>query len=327
MSEKVNLHKENSSFLSSIVGKLSIISIALTGIGIIINNMYLLEFDITDFNLLQPRNIFTGITFVIYLSVYFIIFQFKLDISNLKKHSYFVIVFHLLVKYFIIVSGIFFLLNVNNQLLENKEYILPSSLSIGVPIMFLYIYISDAIFTKEERDTLIHRISFPFFKWLLILSTIGIFFYSYNYISEFSQFAKSQSFFFYLAILIFLSIKSVQNKIESSKNDEKVFEPTKSLFAENHFDYDNVVEKFFKYLVGGFFIVYGMHVYSIYIHPNIPTNFGGAKEYEISLQLSNGKKVEGYLIFQNDNKYYIQKESELLFIKKDDVAKTYLIKE
>lgn len=47
MSEKVNLHKDNFSFLSSIVGKLSIISIALTGIRIIINNMYLLEFDIT----------------------------------------------------------------------------------------------------------------------------------------------------------------------------------------------------------------------------------------------------------------------------------------
>jgi len=265
MSEKVSLHKENSSFLNSIVGKLSIISIALTGIGIIINNMYLLEFDITDFNLLQPRNIFTGITFVIYLSVYFIIFQFKLDISNLKKHSYFVIVFHLLVKYFIIVSGIFYLININNQLLENKEYILLSSLSIGVPIMFLFTYMSDAIFTEEERNTLIHRISFPFFKWLLILASIGIFFYSYNYISEFSQFAKSQSAFFYLAIGIFFSFKSVQTKIESAENDEKEFEPTKSLFTENHFDYDNVVEKFFKYLVGGFLVVYGMYTAFTYI--------------------------------------------------------------
>ena len=327
MSEKVNLYKENSSFLSSIVGKLSIISIALTGIGIIINNMYLLVFDISDFNLLQPRNILTGISFVVYLSIYFIIFQFKLDISNLRGHSYFVIVFHLLVKYFIIVSGIFFLLNVNNELFENKEYILLSSLSIGVPMMFLFIYISDAIFSKEERNTLLHRISFPFFKWLLILTIIGVFFYSYNYISEFSQFAKSQSTFFYLTIGIFLSIKSVQTKIESAKNDEKEFEPTKSLFTENHFDYDNVVEKFFKYLVGGFFIVYGMHVYSIYIHPNIPTNFGGAKEYEISLQLSNGEKVKGGLIFQNESKYYIQKESELLFIKKDNVAKIYQIKQ
>ena len=327
MTEKVSSYKENSGFLNSIIGKLSIISIALTGIGIIINNMYLLEFDIVDFNLLQPRNIFTGITFVIYLSIYFIIFQFKLDISNLKKHSYFVIVFHLLVKYFIIVSGLFFLLNINSQLLQNKEYILLSSLSIGVPIMFLFIYMSDAIFTKEERNTLVHRISFPFFKWLLILITIGTFFYSYNYISEFNQFAKSQSTFLYLAIGIFLSVKSVQTKIELAKNDEKEFEPTKSLFTENHFDYDNVVEKFFKYLAGGFFIVYGMYVYSIYLHPNIPTNFGGAKKYEISLELSNGEKVKGELIFQNENKYYIQNESELLFIKKDDVAKTYLIQE
>lgn len=116
--------------------------------------------------------------------------------------------------------------------------------------MFLIIYMFDATFTKEERNTSIHRISFPFFKWLLILSTIGIFFYSYNYISEFSQFAKSQSAFFYLAFGFFISIKSVQTKIESAKNDEKEFEPTKSLFTKNHYDYDNVVEKFFKYLIG-----------------------------------------------------------------------------
>jgi hypothetical protein len=327
MTEELNKHKENSGFLNSIIGKLSIISIALTGIGIIINNMYLLEFDIIDFNLLQPRNIFTGITFVIYLFIYFITFQFKLDISNLKKHSYFVIVFHLLVKYFIIVSGIFYLLNTNNQILENKGYTILTVLSIVVPIKFLFIYMSDAIFTEEERNTLVHRISFPFFKWSLILITIGTFFYSYNYISEFNQFAKSQSTFLYLTIGIFLAVKSVQTKIELAKNNEKEFEPTKSLFTENHFDYDNVVEKFFKYLAGGFFIVYGMYVYSIYIHPNIPTNFGGAKVYEISLKLSNGEKVKGELIFQNENKYYIKYESELLFIKKDDVVKTYLMQE
>lgn len=151
MTERVSSNKENSSFLNSIIGKLSIISIALTGIGILINNMYLLEFDIVDFNLLQPRNILTGITFIIYLSIYFIIFQFKLDISNLKKHPYFIIVFHLLVKYFIIVSGLFFQLNINGQLLEDKEYIILSSLSIGVPVMFLFIYMSDAIFSKKER--------------------------------------------------------------------------------------------------------------------------------------------------------------------------------
>ncbi|AFU70136.1 hypothetical protein P700755_003520 [Psychroflexus torquis ATCC 700755] len=327
MTERVSSSKKNSSFLNSIIGKLSIISIALTGIGILINNMYLLEFDIVDFNLLQPRNILTGITFIIYLSIYFIIFQFKLDISNLKKHPYFIIVFHLLVKYFIIVSGLFFQLNINSQLLEDKEYIILSSLSIGVPVMFLFIYMSDAIFSKKERNTLVHRISFPFFKWLLILVTIVTFFYTYNYFSEFKQFAKSQSTFLYLTIGIFLSFKSVQTKIELAKNNEKEFEPTKSLFTENHFDYDNVVEKFFKYLAGGFLIVYSMFVYSIYIHPNIPTNFGGAKEYEISLELSNGEKVKGELIFQNENKYYIQNESELLFIKKDDVTKTYLINE
>jgi hypothetical protein len=327
MTEEINSNKENSGFLNSIIGKLSIISIALTGVGIIINNMYLLEFDIVDFNLLQPRNIFTGITFFIYLSIYFIIFQFKLDISNLKKHSYFAILFHLFVKYFIIVSGLFFLLNINGQLLEDKEYTLLSSLSIGIPILFLFTYMSDAIFTEEERNSIVHRIGFPIFKWFLILTTIGIFFYSYNYISEFNQFAKSQSIFLYLVIGIFIADKIVQTKIELAKDGEKEFEPTKSLFTENHFDYDNIVEKFFKYLVGGLFIVYGMYTYSIYIHPNIPTNFGGAKEYEISLKLSNGEKVKGKLIFQNENKYYIQNESELLFIKKDDVEKTYLMNE
>ena len=111
------------------------------------------------------------------------------------------------------------------------------------------------------------------------------------------------------------------------KNDEKEFEPTKSLFTQNHFDYGNMVEKFFNYLAGGVFVIYGMHTYSIYLHPNIPANFGGAKEYEISLQLLDGEKVKGDLIFQNENKYYIKDKSELLFIKKDDVAKTYLIKE
>jgi hypothetical protein len=327
MTEEINSNKENSGFLNSIIGKLSIISIAFTGVGIIINNMYLLEFDIVDFNLLQPRNIFTGITFFIYLSIYFIIFQFKLDISNLKKHSYFAILFHLFVKYFIIVSGLFFLLNINGQLLEDKEYTLLSSLSIGVPILFLFTYMSDAIFTQEERNSIVHRIGFPIFKWFLILTTIGIFFYSYNYISVFNQFVKSQSIFLYLVIGIFISAKSAQTKIELAKNGEKEFEPTKSLFTENHFDYDNIVEKFFKYLVGGLFIVYGMYIYSIYIHPNIPTNFGGAKEYEISLKLSNGEKVKGKLIFQNEDKYYIQNESELLFIKKDDVEKTYLMNE
>jgi NADH:ubiquinone oxidoreductase subunit 6 (subunit J) len=321
MTEEVNSPKENPSFLNSIVGKLSIISIALTGIGIIINNMYLLEFDIIDFNLLQPRNIFTGLSFVIYLSLYYIIFQFKLDISDLKKYSYFKIVFHLVVKYFIIISGLFFLLN--SQFLESKEYILLSSLSIGIPMMFLFVYMSDAIFTEQERNTWIHRISFPLFKWLFILTTIAIFIYSYNYIPEFNQFAKSQSTFLFLTIGIFLSSKSVQTKVKLVQNDEKEFEPTKSLFTENHFDYDNVVEKFFKYLVASIFITYGMYVYSIYIHPNIPTNFGGAKVYEISLELSNGDKVKGELIFQNENKYYIQNENELLFIKKDDVAKTY----
>ncbi len=324
MTKKVNSDKTKYSFPDSIIGKLSIISIALTGIGIIINNIYLLEFDIIDFNLLQPRNIITGITFFIYLSIYFIIFLFKLDITDLRKHSYFKIAFNLLIKYFIIVSGIFFLLIINKQLLENEPNRILYSFSIGVPIMFLILYGSDAIFTKKERTSLVHRINFPFWKWLLTLIAIGTFIYSYIFISEFNQFAWSQLFFLLFAIGIIFSLKNVQTKIELSKNNVKKFEPTKSLFTENHFDYNNVVENFFFFLFGGLLVIISIYKYSIYIHDNIPTNYGGAKKYEISLELSNGEKIEGNLIYQNENKYYIQDKSELLFIKKDNVTKKFL---
>ncbi|WP_299111742.1 hypothetical protein [uncultured Winogradskyella sp.] len=326
MTKDISSNKQNTGFLSSIIGKLSIISIGLTGIGILINNMYLLGFGIVDFNLLQPRNIFTGITFVIYLFIYYIIFQFKLDFFNLKKYSYVLITSHLIIKFFIIINGLFYLLRITSLPFDNNEYLLFSKLSIGIPGVFLFIYLSDAIFTHEERNTLIHRISFPFFKWLLILMSIFVFVYSYVFIPEFKQFAQSQTTFLFLAIAIFLSAKNAQAKIEMAQNGKKKFEPIKSFFTENHFDYDHIVEKFFKFIVVAFFIVYGMYLYSSHIHSNIPTNFGGAQKSEISLELSNGKKVKGELIFQNENKYYVQKERELLFIKKDDVAKIYLIK-
>jgi len=324
MTKKVNSDKKSYKFPESIIGKLSIISIALTGIGIIINNIYLLEFDIVDFNLLQPRNIFTGITFFIYLSIYFVVFLFKLDITDLRKHSYFKIVFHLVVKYFVIVSGIFFLLIVNKQLIENEPCKILYSFSIGVPMMFLILYGSDAIFTEKERTSLVHRISFPLFEWLLTLTAIGTFFYSFYYISEFNHFAWSQSFILFFAIGIFFASKNVQIKIELSKSDTKKFEPTKSLFTENQSNYNNLAENFFFLLLGGLLIIISVYKYSIHIHDNIPTNYGGAKKHEISLLLSNGKQIKGSLIFQNENKYYIQNENELLFIKKDDVTKTFL---
>jgi hypothetical protein len=327
MTQVENSLKQNSGFLSSFIGKLSFISIAITGVGILINNMYLLEYDIIDFNLIQPRNIFTGITFGIYLSIYLIVYLFKLDISNLKKYSYLEIVFHLIVKFFIIVSGLFYLLKISGDIKGNKEYDILSLLSIAIPIMFLFNFMADAIFSKEEMSTLIHKVSFNFSKWFFSLIIITTFIYSYIVIPEYAQFAKSQTTFFFLALGIFLAIKSVQTKIKMAQNGEKDFEPTKSLFTENHFDYDNIVEKFFKYLFGTIFIVYGMYVYSIYIHSHIPTNFGGAKKYEISLKLLTSEKVKGKLIFQNEDKYYIKKGDEILFIKKDDVAKTYLTQE
>ena len=165
MTQVENSLKQNSGFLSSFIGKLSFISIAITGVGILINNMYLLEYDIIDFNLIQPRNIFTGITFGIYLSIYLIVYLFKLDISNLKKYSYLEIVFHLIVKFFIIVSGLFYLLKISGDIKGNKEYDILSLLSIAIPIMFLFNFMADAIFSKEEMSTLIHKVSFNFSKW------------------------------------------------------------------------------------------------------------------------------------------------------------------
>ena len=98
---------------------------------------------------------------------------------------------------------------------------------------------ADAIFSKEEMSTLIHKVSFNFSKWFFSLIIITTFIYSYIVIPEYAQFAKSQTTFFFLALGIFLAIKSVQTKIKMAQNGEKDFEPTKSLFTENHFDYDN----------------------------------------------------------------------------------------
>ena len=316
MKEKKDSNKEKFSFITSFFGKLSIISIILTGIGIIINNIYLRDFDIIDFNLLQPRNIFAGINFTIYLLLYFVVFQIKLNVQNLKRHSYFKIVFHLLIKYSIIISAIFYLLIFNKKFVEYDEYKYLQSISMVIPISFLLLYGHDSTLSANQRKSLFHRINFPIFNWLLTISAIVSFFLSFIYIPKFGEFVISQLVVLSVAIGLFISFKTVQTKTELAKESNKEYEHSKSIFTDNRSNYDHPGENFFYYLIILFFTVYIMHAYSTHIHPKISTNFGGAKKYEITLELSSGNKVSGDLIFQNDNKYYIKKNTSYFLSKK-----------
>ena len=85
-------------FTAQIIAKLSLIAIIITAFGIIINNIYIGQFNISDFNLLQSRSVFIGFAFSIFILAHFIYYLALIDTKNILENTFFEIFYKTFLK-------------------------------------------------------------------------------------------------------------------------------------------------------------------------------------------------------------------------------------
>jgi len=309
---------------TQIITKLSIITIVITAFGIIINNIYLGQFNISDFNLLQSRSIFIGFVFSIFLIAHLVYYLALIDTKNLLENTSFEIFYKTAIKLILITNFLFYLLNLNHILSTRADsnfierMLLHTSFLSFVTILALFgtmysVYKNDK---KNIASKLIFKYPLIFF---VILSVIS-FFYNLYIFPEF------KSLFYYELYFAFLFYINLIWLYLSKKDESKgiIFRES-SFFSNSGIDRDFWVEKIFlfTYIIG--MTVIFLSNYSTRIYPFLDEKYGGGKPKTIRIEYFN-EQLTGKLIYQDVNKYYLLKDSTILFINKEQVEKMFLEK-
>jgi len=309
---------------SQIIAKLSIITIVITAFGIIINNIYLGQFNISDFNLLQSRSIFIGFIFSAFLFAHLVYYLALINTKNLLENTQVEIFYKTVIKLILITNFLFYFLNRNYILTirTNSNFIERLVFITCFISFFIIIALFGTMYSvyKNGKNKIASKLVFIYpLIFLVILNVISFF---YNLFT----FPKFKSLFYYELYFAFffyinLTYLSLQNNDESKGFKFKEY----SFFTNSEIDTEFWVEKIFIfiYIIGMTLIL--LSNYSTRIYPFLDEKYGGGRPKNIKIEYQK-EQITGKLIYQDANKYYLLKDSTILFIDKQQVNKLFLEK-
>jgi len=309
---------------TQIIAKLSIITIVITAFGIIINNIYLGQFNISDFNLLQSRSIFIGFIFSIFLFAHLVYYLALIDTKNLLENTSFEIFYKTAIKLILITNFLFYLLNLDYILSIRTDssfierMLLHTSFLSFVTILALFGTMYSVY--KNDKNKLASKLIFKYPLIFLVTLSVISFFYNLFIFPEF------KSLFYYELYFAFLFYINLTWLYLSKKDESKGIKFKEySFFTNSGIDREFWVEKIFifTYIIG--MTVLFLSNYSTRIYPFLDEKYGGGKPKTIKIEYLKDQ-ITGKLIYQDANKYYLLKDSTILFIKKEQVDKLFLEK-
>jgi len=311
-------------FTTQIIAQLSSITIIITGFGIIINNIYIGQYNISDFDLLQSKSIFIGFAFTVFLLAHVIYYLALIDTKNILENTYFEIFYKTFLKLILLSNFLFCTLKLNfissffikSSPIE-RIFIQLGYLSFGI-ILVLYGTNYSIYKTDTNHKGAIWTFKYPL-RFFILIGCISFVFY-YFLFPEFKDIFYYESyfaFFFFINLTWFYALKRDESKGITFLDV--------SFFSNSNRDSKNWLEKILLFTYVIFLTLILLYNYSTKIYPLLDLKYGGGEPKRIKLDYQN-KKVEGNLIYQDGQNYYIQKDSAILFIKKEDVVKIYFDK-
>lgn len=309
---------------TSILTNLSIITIVITAFGIIINNIYIAQFNISDYNLLQSRSIYIGFIFSIFLLAHLVFYLALIDTKNILENTYFEIFYKTAFKLVLVTNFLFCILNLDiiNQNLVDANFIERIITQTGFLSFIFIIGLYGTNYSIYKTDTK-HVGSKWTFKYPLIFFIIlGCISFIY-YIFSFTEFKNIFYYELYFAFLFFMTLSGIWATQRDENKGIKFLDA--SFFTNQNKDREFWLEKIFLFIyVVGMTLVF-LFNYSNRIYPLLDAKYGGGQPKPVILSYKE-EKIEGMLIYQDIQNFYLLKDSSILFLKKGNVDKIYIDK-
>lgn len=303
---------------SSLLGKFSILSILITGVGLLVNNLYLIQFEITDFNLIQPRSVLTGIMFCLFALFYVVVYTIKLDLKNIRYYTLKYVVGTVLYKYMLITTILFFVFDRNLEEDNKSLIIILTTIALSSPTYALISIVFYLDVDEKVKKNKWYMFPKKLGLWMSYLGTLAVFLFANYKYPSFRNFAASELLFllFFVSYIAGYYIRSLPVMVDQSEVDSP---PKESLFSIDGFDFNDKREQlfyiFYIVLIGFTFT----KSYSSKIHSYLSITYGGGKPYEFCVETKDNQLFEGNLIYQDETKYYLQIENKIHFIMKNEV--------
>jgi hypothetical protein len=310
--------KENT--LKHILEKFTIFTAIIIALGVIISNSYLQEYGLVDFKIVQAKTIATGILFLVIVLLHLLVFNFKFDLSKVEYFGDSKIIHSLITRF---CGTIFLYLLVFGQYKQLET--LPKILtSIGVLLTINY-FLMEIIYSGANQTEKNRRISKVLmnipkfgFKWIVPLLLIVILI-----VEESIRYLTFQYFliFFLFFVFAFSKKRAYLDKIEKTENDTKQAYDS-SLFYYFSSTSNNWKELIFAVIWSFAMIVVFINLFISLFYAKIPETYGGAKPSKLSLKLTNGKKINGLKIHQNETTVFILKNDTIRHIENTTIDYT-----
>jgi hypothetical protein len=310
--------KENT--LKHILEKFTIITAIIIALGVVISNSYLQEYGLVDFKIIQAKTIATGILFLIIALLHLLVFNFKFDLSKVEYFGDLKIIHSLLAR-FCAVIFLYILVFSEYKQLET----LPKILTIIGVLLTIKYFLAEIIYsgaTQTEKNRRISKILINVpkfgFKWIIPLLLI------INLIIEDSiRYLTFQYFVicFLFFVFAFSKKRAYLDKIEEKENDSKQAYDS-SLFSYFSSNTNNWKELIFAVIWSFAMIVVFINLFISLFYAKIPETYGGAKPSKLSLKLTNGKKINGLKIHQNETTVFILKNDTIRHIENTTIDYT-----
>lgn len=310
--------KENT--LKHILEKFTIFAAIIIALGVVISNSYLREYGLVDFKIIQAKTIATGILFLVIVLLHLLVFNFKFDLSKVEYYGNSKIIHSLLTR-FCAVIFLYLMVFGGNKQLETLPKILTN---IGIVLTINY-FLMEIVYlganqTEKNRKISKVLINVPKFgvNWIVpLLLIIDII------VDDSIRYLTFQYFviFFLFFVFAFTKKRAYLDRIEEKEND------TKQAYHSSLFSYFSSTNNNWKELI--FALVWSLAMIVIFInlfislfYTKIPETYGGAKPSNLSLKLTNGKKINGLKIHQNETTFFILKNDTIKHIKNSTIHYT-----
>jgi hypothetical protein len=313
-------------FLEENLLKAISIPLILTFIGVVIFNIYLEQYSISNYNIFQPRALFTGTAFLLICLSFLIFALLFLNTDDVSSNSLKWIFFNFLFKTLIMSSAFYslFVANQNNCDYQWGKVSLSSntvkSLSIFSLLMSFTVLLNWQFFKKPKQGFDINKWAAIFAIATAIIFSFIAFVFLFKYEPEF----RSVLYFFSLLASLFFSFYFglwASNRDHARKIETKggVFSST---LDKTGFD------MLFYYCYLTLMLLAIIFKYSRDVYPLISRLQGGAKEAEAIVCSKNEKEYHGRIINDDGNQIFILDSSQNVFIiQYNDIDYLYRVKQ
>lgn len=283
------------------IGMIAVITASLTGLGLVISNIYLSQYHLIDFAIISTKSLYTGFTFIIFILLTSLFFLSFLDMTCMLNNNLLVIILNFIIKPIFLSSAFFFLTQVLQEPPPKNIYLISAYSSCFFAASAVVISLFGIFYAAIKSDKGLIKRFIKILVYITCAIVISGFIFLYAYQDEYTHIAN----FFLLFSLTFFMNYFV---LYGLKYDESVGKPRMNFSLFNPSSTSSRVV-FLDIILALLSIIYLLSTclvnYSKVIYPHIPFEYGGGKPQAIEITLTSNDFLSGSLIYQDSSRYYL----------------------